>query len=240
MDAKHQTKRGQPDDWDYKGEPIPLSLTGYIHEAEASDSFIIPFGIILIIWDYVKLFKFKWDQINTCRNVKFPSDETLNLSSWGIVIGDIVLSRNIYKKYSYSIKIDQVGSNSVFYGFVAAPFTESVLDWDTYFCVGGNRKKECGKKTFAVEVWRINHWLTGYGGKYVIDHRFCKNIENTSYSFKKGDIFKCEVDFDTEVASFFVGDHTVTHDIGKSDLIPSFCGPSRTIISLHEFDCVLR
>ena len=174
------------------------------------------------------------------------SEEQVSFSRFGIVIGDIVLSRNTFKMYSYSITIDTVGCNSLFYGFVAHPFTESILNWNTYYCVGDNRKIECSTKQFAVEVWHMNYHLVGYGGKFVqrndqSTYRRCtQSIENTPHKLKDGDILKVEVDFEKEIATFFIYDYKVIHEIGKFDLIPSICAPQGTVISLCEFDCILR
>eukprot|EP01084_Bolivina_argentea_P051372 94488_1 len=112
-----------------KHSQISLLLSGYIHEFETSNKYIIPFGVMLIVCDYMKLVKFEWDQHNVTKYAKFLSNEKVSFSHFGIVIGNIIVSKNIYKKYSYSIRIDKVGRNSLFYGFVYAPFNESIGDW---------------------------------------------------------------------------------------------------------------
>lgn len=235
-----KTDDDKADNWMYKGAPIPMSLTGYIHEFEVSNSYVIPFGIILIVWDYLKLIKFKWDQENKTKYATFLSDEQVSFSRFGIVVGDIILSRNRFKMYSYSIKIDKVGENSLFYGFVAHPLNESILDWNTYYCWGKNREEECPTKQFAVEVWHMDYHLVRYGGNYETKHTITKLIENTPHKLKNGDTLKVEVDFEKEIAVFYIYDYKVIHDIGKFDLIPSICAPEKTTISLSEFDCILR
>eukprot|EP01084_Bolivina_argentea_P041300 76200_1 len=146
---------------------IPLSLTGYIHEYEISNSCVIPFGVVLIMCDYMRLVEFEWDKENTTTYATFLSNKTVAFSGFGIVIGNITLSKNIYKTYSFSIKIDRVGTNSLFYGFVYAPFDESIIDWDTWYCIGGNNQYHIRKRQIAVEVWHCNHVLCGYGGEFV-------------------------------------------------------------------------
>ena len=224
----------------HKNAEIPLSLTGYIHEFETSNSYIIPFGIMLIIWEYLKLIKFKWDKENKTEYAEFISDKTVSFSRFGIVIGDTLLSKKTFKKYSYSIKIVKVGNNSMFYGFVSHPFNESIGEWNAWYCVGGNRSYS--KKQFAIEVWphHYPHSLCGYGGNLATDNRYSKVIQNTVHKLSDGDILKVQVDFDTKIATFIIGDYQVTHNDIDTELIPSICAPHGTIISLCDFDQTLR
>eukprot|EP01084_Bolivina_argentea_P136915 241150_1 len=227
---------------------IPLCLTGYIHEFEISNSYNIPFDVVHIIWNYCKRVNFEWDQNNTTKHATFLSKEKVSFSAFGIVIGNIILSKDMYKKYSYSIKIDKVGNDSLFYGFVCAPFKKSIADWNTYYYSGDNRTHDIGKRQIAVEVWNFKHSICACGGNftnfenntYYYYGGYAKSIYSTAYKLKDGDIFKCQVDFDKETAIFFVDQYKVVHDGINQDIIPSICAPASTTISLCDFHCVLR
>ena len=56
-----------------------------------SNSDLVPLGIIHIIWDYVKIIKYKRDEEHKSKFAKAGASHFVFFEKYGIVIGDSIL-----------------------------------------------------------------------------------------------------------------------------------------------------